>query len=244
MPSSTFIRLSGPIQSWAGQSVSGNYIRTSPIPTLSGLRGLLAGAIGAHRNEVPEWIKNVRFSVREDRTGTFVDDFQTIGSREEEWDFRRRIAILQGMTARSIKQLSFIPATKDQDTAIVRRTYLSEAEFIVRVTDERHTEEIDHAFSAPVFATYLGRKAFPAAFPFYLGTGNEELFRQIPIVKQASKSSEDTTPTAVGIVRIYELDPPLPPQTTQVPAVRSREEWLENISGLGLHRRSTVLSNA
>lgn len=242
MPSSTFIRLSGPIQSWAGQSVSGNFIRTKPIPTLTGLRGLLAGALGARRDEIPEWISKVRFSVREDQTGSFVDDFQTIGSREEEWDFRRRIAILQGMKARSIKQLSFKPAVGAN--AVVRRTYLSEAEFIVRVTDERHTEEIDHAFSSPVFATYLGRKAFPAAFPFYLGTGNEDVLHQIPVVKTTPRYNEGTKATEKCTVRVYELDPPLPPQTTQVPAVASRQEWLESVNSLSLHRRSTITPKA
>lgn len=79
MSSSIFIRLAGPLQSWAGPAVSGNFIRTQQIPTLTGLQGLLVGALGAHRDEIPAWVKKVRFTVREDNKPIFVDDFQTIG---------------------------------------------------------------------------------------------------------------------------------------------------------------------
>lgn len=236
MSSSIFIRLAGPLQSWAGPAVSGNFIRTQQIPTLTGLQGLLAGALGAHRDEIPAWVKKVRFTVREDNKPIFVDDFQTIGSREDEWDYRRRMAIiLRGKIPRSNSQLSFKPAVGA--TAIARRTYLANAEFIVRVTDERHTEEIDHALSEPTFATYLGRKAFPAVFPFYLGTGDSELLEKIPALRSQPGNAESER----EIVRIYELDPSLSPLTTAVPAVSTREEWLKELLNLGLHRRATIL---
>lgn len=64
MPSSTYIRLAGPLQSWAGLAVSGNFVRTEPRPTLSALRGLLAASLGAKRGQWPTWIDDVHFTLR------------------------------------------------------------------------------------------------------------------------------------------------------------------------------------
>lgn len=239
MSSSIFIRLAGPLQSWAGPSVSGNFVRTQQIPTLTGLQGLLAGALGAQRNEIPAWITNVRFTVREDSTSMYVDDYQIIGSREDEWFYRQRMdSILHGTKPRPVNKLYFKPSTNDHQNSVVRRIYLANAEFIVRVTDELHTEEIDHAMSSPTFANYLGRKAFPAVFPFYLGTGDSDLLERIPTIRSRPADGNNER----KVVRIYELDPSLEPLTTAVPAVSTRKQWLEKLLELSLHRRATIVA--
>ncbi|MDY3128290.1 MAG: type I-E CRISPR-associated protein Cas5/CasD [Corynebacterium sp.] len=238
MTNSTFIRLAGPLQSWAALVVSGNFVRTEPAPTLSALRGLLAGALGAKRGEWPSWINDVQFTVREDKQARFADDFQTIGSREDEWNFRRRLAITQRMKAISVKQLAFKPAVGAN--AISRRTYLSDGEFIVRLTHEGHAEEIDQALSSPSFSLYLGRKAFPATFPFYLGTGPSDLLSVIPVVDPtaAAKGSLKSKST----VRIFEtaLGNGVSPAMEWVPAVANRTAWLQAVKSLNLQQRSTI----
>ncbi|MDU3173936.1 MAG: type I-E CRISPR-associated protein Cas5/CasD [Corynebacterium striatum] len=232
MPSSTYIRLAGPLQSWAGLAVSGNFVRTEPRPTLSALRGLLAASLGAKRGQWPTWIDDVHFTLREDKTPKYVDDFHTIGDREDEFTFRRRLAIMQQMKATSVKQLKFTPAVGA--TSISRRTYLAESEFIVRATLEGHTEEIDQSFASPVFSVYLGRKAFPATFPFYLGTGPAEMLSLIPAL--APNASSKAT------VRIFEpsLGSGVSPESMSVPAVATRTDWLKGIKELSLHRHSTI----
>lgn len=234
MTSSTYIRLAGPLQSWAGLAVSGNFVRTEPRPTASALRGLLAAALGARRGQWPTWLEDVYFTVREDKPPTYTDDFQTIGSREDEFSFRRRLAMMQQMKATSIKQLSFNPAVGA--TAISRRTYLADAEFIVRITHNGYTESIDSALRSPEFALYLGRKAFPAVFPFYLGTGSSDILPLIPAVVAPGSTQAKTS------VRVFDLalGEAAVPSTQWVPAVATRNEWLRKVDNLALHRRATA----
>lgn len=234
MPSSVFVRLAGPLQSWAGPAVTGNYVHTHEVPTATALRGLIAGALGCPRGRWPGWLDQIEFTVRTDKPARIVDDFHTIGSREDEWDFRRRLALLQSLRANSAKQLAFKPGVGG--TVIAKRTYLADAEFLVRITHEGHTEEIDQALAAPRFSTYLGRKAFVPVFPFYLGVGNAELITQIPAVRAGS----DDAPM-VG-VRLHHLgmgDGARPSQVG-VPAVGTRAEWFDRVAELKLARRATV----
>jgi len=77
MTEALYIRLAGPLQSWAGPAITGNFVRTEPRPTRSGLVGLLAGACGYGRGEYPEWLTQLHFQIREDNRGTLVDDFHT-----------------------------------------------------------------------------------------------------------------------------------------------------------------------
>lgn len=142
---------------------------------------------------------------------------------------------MQQIKASSMKQLSFKPAVGG--TSISRRTYLIDAEFIVRVTCEGHTEEIDTAFAEPKFSVYLGKKAFPASFPFYLGTGNSALLDEIPVMTTTEKETSNAT------VRVYHpaLGLGATPHTQWAPAQSTRAEWLKALSDLNLAKRSTAL---
>lgn len=121
-------------------------------------------------------------------------------------------------------------------TVVVKRTYLADAEFIVRITCEGHAEDIDRAVSSPTFATYLGRKAFPATFPFYLGVGNADLLNQIPVL------SDEVPDTGKMVVNHYWLakDEGTQPTTSIAPCVSSRQAWLSAVKNLGLKRRATI----
>ncbi|AIG63468.1 CRISPR-associated protein [Corynebacterium atypicum] len=238
MTSSVFLRLSGPLQSWAGPAVTGNYVHTGTVPTATALRGLIAGALGCPRDRWPEWLTQIEFTVRSDKRARIVDDFHTIGSREDEWDFRRRLAVLQGLRASSAKQLAFKPGVGS--TVIARRTYLADAEFLVRITHEGRTEEIDQALAAPRFSTYLGRKAFAPAFPFYLGVGNSALISQVPAI-QTSNAEPTKTPAKVGVdVHHLSMGDSARPSIMPVPVVADRASWFAAVERLKLVRRATV----
>lgn len=237
MTDSVFIRLAGPVQSWGKPAITGNFVKTDKMPTTTALRGLIAGGLGYRRNEWPDWISDIEFTVREERRPTFVDDFHTIGSREDEWDFRRRLAISQGLKAKSAKSVAYKPGVGA--TVVVRRTYLADAEFIVRITCEGHTEDIDRAVSDPVFVTYLGRKAFSATFPLYLGTGKPELLQRIPNISKDTQLGDSTTVNQYFLAKGAGTRP----ATVVVPRVSTRAEWMGRVGQLGLKLRSTIQEN-
>lgn len=235
MTSSVYFRLAGPVQSWAKPAVTGNLVRTNPVPAQSALQGLVAAALGAPRGQWPAWLSEIDFRVREDHPPQFVDDFHTIGSREDEWDFRRRLAITQGLPARSAKKLAYKPGVGA--TVISQRTYLADAEFLVQATAPAHTEELDYALSHPEFSIYLGRKAFAASFPFYLGVGDASLLTQLPAL---ARNEQKITNGKVS-VKLYQhaLGQAAAPAQTMVPAARSRAEWMDKLRPFELVRRQT-----
>lgn len=234
MTDSVYLRFAGPLQSWAKPAVSGNYVNSNEIPTLSALRGLVAGTFGYPRNQWPEWISEIDFTVRVDKQPQFANDFHTIGSREDEFTFRKRLAIMQGIPARTAKSIAFKPGVGS--TVIARRTYLADAEFLVRMTLEGYTEKLDQAASDPTFSTYLGRKAFPATFPFYLGVGNSEMINHIPVMHPV----QDPPKRTEVLQHFLSMGPGVRPSQVSVPTVANRSEWLDKVADLGLKRRSTI----
>ncbi|WP_101507466.1 type I-E CRISPR-associated protein Cas5/CasD [Corynebacterium ulcerans] len=219
---SVYLRLAGPLQSWAGPAVTGNFVRTGPIPTHSALVGLIAGACGYRRDEWPDWLNCLNFRVRVDHPGKFVDDFQTVSAHEEEMLFRERLILATGKRP-SAKTTRLTPDGRGM-TSIIQRTYLAEAEFIVEVASDTHGELLRDALRAPKFSTYLGRKAFAPAFPFYLGaTTDVDVLHRIPAC-DLSGAKRDT-----ARVQIHHCSAELhtSAEHINVPAVQERSDWLE-----------------
>lgn len=237
MPKSVFLRLAGPLQSWAKPAVTGNYVNTSQIPTVTALQGLIAGGLGFTRGNWPKWINHIDFVIRQERQPNIVDDFQTIGSREDERRFRHRLALVQGMNSRSANPPTHKPGVAA--TTIAQRTYLADSEFIVQLTLEGRTEEIDNAISSPVFVNYLGRKAFTPSFPYYLGVGDSDGLARIPTVQ------ESLSPTSVKRANVFQyflsMGADVSPTQVTVPAVENRAKWLESVEALGFKRHSTIV---
>ncbi|USR79353.1 type I-E CRISPR-associated protein Cas5/CasD [Arcanobacterium pinnipediorum] len=235
MIESLYIRLSAPIQSWAGPAVSGNIVRTESWPTRSGLLGLLAGALGAERGKWPDWLNDVEFVVRQDRRPNIVDDFHTINPRTESILFRRRHLIVQGASAGKAKgkALVFTPDAQG-GTSVVNRTYLADGEFLVRITSD-HIDELENALASPGFATYLGRKAFAPDFPFYLGRGSADLIEKIPVfLNESSKrlDEDDAQKSKPLAMVIYGKFHPEKGRRQQqlIPVVKSRSTQFDFIS--------------
>lgn len=191
-----YLRLAGVLQSWAGPAIAGNIVHTERFPTRTGLKGLLAGALGEPRDDWPEWLDDVEFTVRQDRRPRVVDDFHTINPRTESTRFRRRLLLSHGDRV-SAKSLVFTP-DQQGGTSVVNRTYLADGEFIVRIVCDSHLDELESALSSPSFTSYLGRKAFPPAFPFYLGRGSVDCLEQIPTLDWHSHARRKVTRPDAG----------------------------------------------
>lgn len=178
MTESIYLRLSGPLQSWAGPRVTGNVVRSEPRPTRTGLEGLLAGTLGWPQYEWEDWIHSVALVVRSDRPGSRIDEYQTINPRDEDMRYQQRAYSLT-FGKRWSKRAHFTPDGQNK-TSIVNRTYISDAEFLVEVQASDHFNSLVDAVRKPYFTTYLGRKAFSPAFPFVLGIGESGLLETLP----------------------------------------------------------------
>ncbi|MGJ9530227.1 type I-E CRISPR-associated protein Cas5/CasD [Actinotignum sp. GS-2025a] len=238
MSNPTFLRLAGPVQSWAGPRVTGNVVNSELRPTRSGLLGLLAGALGAPREEWPEWLEGADFAVRVDRPGRLINEFQTInpratksGLRNDELEFRARQLWIRKQSD-SDKNLAFTPDQQNSN-AVIRRTYLAGAEFLVRVTCPGHQEEVDAALRSPAFVTYLGKKAFAPSFPFYLGRGEDDMLSRIPVCDPSFEKPKKQVWTYSRAPHMPDSGPgALPGTASIVDVVKKREEWLAQVAEL------------
>ena len=222
MSKSIYLRLAGPLQSWTGMKITGNVAHTNRFPTASGLKGLLAGALGYKRGSWEDWLDEVFFSVRQDRPGRVVDEFQTINPPYKEEMFRRRIIIAHNLRA-SDKSMSFTPDAQS-GTAISKRTYLADSEFIVQITCADHTNDIAAALRDPTYSTYLGRKAFAPSFPFYLGIGPTKDFAKLPLFVTNSNFKE-----RFATIKDYVPGQELAPRRQQFTTVGTREQWYASV---------------
>ncbi|MDO4762320.1 MAG: type I-E CRISPR-associated protein Cas5/CasD [Corynebacterium sp.] len=219
MTDSVYFRLAGPLQSWAGPAITGNFVRTEPRPTHSSLVGLVAGACGFLRGEWPDWVNSLCFQLREDHRGVLVDDFQTINPRDTEMAFRSRLLLAMGKRPTN-KLLTSTPDGQGL-TSLVQRTYVAGGEFVVQVASDEFNEVLFEGLRNPRFSTYLGRKAFAPAFPFFLGIGPDDLLSQIPTVDSGASDSQK-------VLRVFQLGPGCSdsPARIVVPSVPDRKTWL------------------
>lgn len=188
-PIATYLRLAAPLQSWAGARVTGNIVRTGARPSHDGLRGLVAAGLGAHRGAWPEWLQDLQFSIRVDKRGSLVDEFQTINPHDENLEFQQRMHFILTRKKWS-KSASFTPDGQNL-TSIVRRTYLAGAEFVVEVSGSEHSNEVADALRRPKFVPYLGRKAFAPVFPYFLGAGEPGMLDSLPTLNRLHSPKDD-----------------------------------------------------
>lgn len=227
-----YLRLAAPLQSWASTRTTGNFVFTERQPTRTGLIGLLAAALGAPRGEWPGWLADVDLAARTDKPGTVADDFQTINPRDEDLRYQKRMyRILSGK--RWSSKTIFTPDGQ-HSTSIVRRTYLSDAEFLVRVRAGEHHDEVFRAVRRPVFSPYLGRRAFAPVMPFLLGEGDDAEITRIPCAAEPASRGRDQAVGGGERAVTLRIDY-LPPDngdgswsTLTVPSV-NRAQWLEDL---------------
>lgn len=161
------LRLEGLLQSW-GEHSKWDYRDSAPMPTKSGVIGLIGCAMGLERGD--EKLRTLsdalHIAVRADRPGREVVDFQTVRSKEF-------------MNAKG-------ELIKTGDTIVTYRTYLQDAFFTVAIAgDDPCLHEIVEAFRHPKWPIYLGRKSCVPSRPVCEGIAEDyaslsEAIRAIP----------------------------------------------------------------
>ncbi len=116
------------------------------MPSKSGVVGLVASALGRHRDEDLSDLASLLFGVRADQPGAIIRDYQTV----HEQAFWRN---------------------KDGKYAhITERYYLGDAVFVVGLSGEEELLlQIDSALQNPRFPLYLGRRSCPPEGRISLG---------------------------------------------------------------------------
>ena len=147
MTGSLVMLLTGPLQSWGGPT-PGLYERpTEPMPTLSGIVGILANALGRQRGDDIADLASGTLTVRADRPGVRLMDYHTIGS-----DNRVAPVMDGGGRGRTIP---------------TERQYLADAAFLAVYTPSPSTdldaERLLSALDSPARPLYLGRRSCPPA---------------------------------------------------------------------------------
>ena len=175
--SSFLLRFAGPAQSWGGPSLFPDRIGTELVPTRSGTLGLLAACLGAPRGGWPHWLEATQMTVRVDRAGEPGEDFHTVNPvpeyQEDHYTRLRALSIIK-KSPRGGASAVYITtgdgsAWVGGPTAITKRRFLADAVFMVAIEHDTHLDELVAATRSPRFMPYLGRKAYPPAFPFHLG---------------------------------------------------------------------------
>lgn len=143
------IRLSAPMQSWGTQSRF--TVRDTGLePSKSGVLGLLCAALGIDREDDQglQPLTLLRMGIRADREGLLQVDYHT---------------------AKDVRMAN----GKTKDTELSSRYYLANAIFLVGLEsdDLALLERIQAALQKPVWALFLGRKAFVPSESIWLEDG-------------------------------------------------------------------------
>ena len=157
-PATLVIRLAGPMQSWGTQSRF--LVRDAGSePSKSGVIGLVCAALGRPRTAPVDDLARLRFGVRIDHPGVVRRDYHTAGGT----------AYHRPALGRRDGHGIWHDGKVEKDTVISTRYALHDASFLAAF--QGHLGElrtIDAALASPIWATYLGRKAFVPSVPIRL----------------------------------------------------------------------------
>ena len=181
--------LDGPMQSWGGTAPFWPERPTELMPTLSGIAGLIANALGADRCDHLTGVADAEMHVRADRPGRRVEDYHTVGG---------------GDPGGGVPQTGKGKNHKRSNAAIItRRHYLADAAFIVHWTPGVGLDTVDvaDALRSPRRPLYLGRRSCPPALPPLLGLTSlnaDETFKTLPLLLAPDPAPDDDYFTAIG----------------------------------------------
>ncbi|HEY3373633.1 MAG TPA: type I-E CRISPR-associated protein Cas5/CasD [Candidatus Aquicultor sp.] len=150
--------LYGPLAAW-GDIAVGEYRPSFAHPSKSAVVGLLAAALGIHRDNVEQQKKLATacsFAVRVDAIGTLLRDYHTSqvpSAKKGVTHYTRRSELAAG----------------DLSTILSSRDYRCDAAYTVaikvRAGAEYTAQQLADALLKPIFTLYLGRKSCPLALP-------------------------------------------------------------------------------
>lgn len=144
------LRLAGPLQSWGSSS---RFVRrlTEPMPTKSGIIGLLAAAQGRRRVDPIEDLIGLRLAVRGDQQGVLLRDFHTAhhqvtgASMPLSERFYRsdavNVAFVEG-PSEVVEGLADALRDPAYPLYLGRRSCVPEGRIVLAVEHERGTEEL------------------------------------------------------------------------------------------------------
>ncbi|KUM02495.1 type I-E CRISPR-associated protein Cas5/CasD [Chromobacterium subtsugae] len=154
------LRLAGPMQAWGTTSRFDE--RDSGLePSKSGVLGLVCAALGRDRSEPLDDLATLKMSVRVDREGLLMRDYQTLGGDRDPEKVKKSIRTASG----GFKK----------DPVISPRYYLADAAFLVALEGEhRLLATMQQALQRPVWPLSLGRKSMPPGLPVWLPEGIQD----------------------------------------------------------------------
>ncbi|MFJ4858732.1 type I-E CRISPR-associated protein Cas5/CasD [Streptomyces sp. NPDC088730] len=178
------LRLTGPLQSW-GLHSHFNERDTTAFPTRSGIIGMLASALGRHRDHPIDDLTALHMTVRTDRPGVLLRDLHTVGGG------------LPGKATVTTAEGKKRPG--DTGTLLTHRYYLADAAFTVALTttsreDEALLGQCADALRAPRWPLHLGRRSCPPEGPVLIGQSHDALHHLIhlPLAALPARGAENT----------------------------------------------------
>ncbi len=170
-----FLRLEGPLQSW-GERGRWSIRDTASEPTKSGVVGLLACALGLSADDdLHNLSRSIHIGIRCDRAGSVLRDFHTV----------------VGGVMSAEGKVKVNATTKEPETVVSERYYLSDASFLVAVqADPQLVSRLRGALHDPTWPFFLGRKSCPPSIPVFEGEGDfpslEAALKSIPVALRRS----------------------------------------------------------
>jgi CRISPR system Cascade subunit CasD len=181
MPSNTlFLRLEGPLQSW-GERGRWSIRDTASEPTKSGVVGLLACVLGLNADDdLRALSRSIRIGIRCDRPGSVLRDYHTV----------------VGGVMSAEGKVKINASTKEPETVVSERYYLSDASFLVAVQGEPQlVSRLGGALKDPTWPFFLGRKSCPPSSPVLEGEGDfpslEAALKSMPVLLRKPGGSKE-----------------------------------------------------
>lgn len=226
------LRLAGPVQSWGGYRRNVAYAPTHPVPTRSGVAGLLGACLGLP--EYQELLPQFGLRVRVDQTNPVMRDLQvavgpTTPREREAADRAVKMASGSGWGKAAWPKGGIVDSSAGG--GLYQRHFIPHAEFMCEVTGvDSDVRDWLTATRSPIFMPYLGRQANAPTWPFILGVheGQGDLFVELPRVAQGAEG--DTQRVAVHEVTGDYLRHTTDITWVTAPVVPTREEQMTWVS--------------
>ena len=211
MTEALYIRLAGPLQSWAGPANHWQFCSNGTTTYSFGACGIVGGCLRLRPGRIPRmahpaafpnpgrtivgpWLMIFTPSIRGTRKrNSDPGYFSPWGSGQQKSCL---IARLMGRAS---------PLSRNEPISLMVNSLCR-----IKAGSREHQELLAEKLRQPHFVTYLGRKAFAPSFPFYLGVGPDDTLARIPTVGGEEPKK---------ILRFYALDD-YGYTTTTVPVVK------------------------
>lgn len=190
--STLLLRLEGPMQAWGTHGAFWEQRPTMPRPTKSGVIGLAAAVLGRDYTDPISDLAALTFSVRADRPGEPLSDFQTAGGGTFPTPNWMRPTLPESLrfsretpygAPRGLKRGTNGASAnvgwdeKDRRAVMIYKSYLVDAAFMAALTGPQPLiEALYDAFHQPARAPFLGRLCCPPSepIPFDCLDGDEQ----------------------------------------------------------------------